>query len=138
MTNLEYAKSLLAQHTCVLCREAAVYSSKLTGIAPMLEWITAGTELNGFSAADRIVGKAAALLFVLAGVREVYGEVISEAGLAVLTEHRIPCSYGTRVPFIINRKGDGMCPMEETVQNISDPQSAFEALVRKRNELMQK
>ena len=138
MTDLEQAKSLLAEHTCVLCRGETVYASKKTGIAPMLEWVAADNDLRGFSAADKIVGKAAALLFILAGVKEVYGEVVSEAGLSVLTAHHIPCSYGTRVSYIINRKGDGMCPMEETVQTISDPQSALDALVKKRNEFMQK
>lgn len=135
MTDLEKAKGLLAAHTCVLCRGKAVYASTKTGIAPMLDWISDGAALNGFSAADKIVGKAAALLFVYAGIEAVFGEVISEAGLAVLKAHRIPCSYGVCVPYIINRTGSGMCPMEETVQDIRDPAAALTALIKKRDEL---
>ena len=138
MTDLEKAKGLLASHTCVLCKSDAVYASLKTGIAPMLDWIADGAKLHGFSAADKIVGKAAALLFVYTGIREVYGEVISEAGLAVLKRHHIPCSYGICVPFIINRRGDGMCPMEETVQSIDDPGEALQALTKKRNELQKR
>ena len=135
MHDLEKAISFLPEHTCVLCRGEAIYASTKTGIAPMLEWIAEGTDLRGFSAADKIVGKAAALLFVLSGVKEVYGQVVSRSALTVLDHHHIPYRYTACVPYIINRKGDGMCPMEETVQNISDPQNAYKALVKKRNEL---
>ena len=101
----------------------------------MLDLLSEEVDLKGFSAADKIVGKAAALLFVLAGVRAVYGEVMSEAGLQVLQKHQVPCSYSTLAPYIINRKGDGICPMEETVQTISDPKAAFHALLEKRRQL---
>ena len=98
----------------------------------MLDWLSEGNELRGFSAADKIVGKAAALLFVLAEVSKVYGEVMSKAGLGVLRAHHIPCAYGTLTPYIVNRQGTGMCPMEETVQTIDDPKAAFDALLKKR------
>ena len=101
----------------------------------MLDWLEQGVELTGFSAADKIVGKAAALLFVLANVSEVYGEVMSEAGLAVLRQHHIPCSYNTLAPYIINRRGDGMCPMEQTIHTIDDPAVALPALLEARRQL---
>jgi len=135
MTDPERAKVLLAEHTCVLCKGDALYTSRKTGIAPMLDWLAEGADLRDFSAANKIVGKAAALLFVLAGVKSVYGEVMSQAGLAVLQKHHIPCSYGTLTPYIINRKGDGICPMEQTVQQIDDPQQAYFALCRTRRAL---
>ena len=135
MCDLNRAKGLLTEHTCVLCRGEQIFASRQAGISPMLDWLSEKADLHGFAAADKIVGKAAALLFVLAGVSAVYGEVMSEAGLSVLEGHHIPCSYGTLVPYIINRKGTGMCPMEETVQTVSDPATAFEKLLKKREEL---
>ena len=124
--------ALLDTNTCVLCRGDTVYASQKTGISPMLDWLSEGKDLRSFSAADKIVGKAAALLFVLAGIREVYGAVMSEAGLQVLQTHGIPCAYGTLTPHIINRRGTGICPMEETVQTIEDPEAALDALLKKR------
>ncbi len=135
MRDMERAKALLDTHTCVLCNGDAVYASQKTGISPMLDWLSDGADLRGCSAADKIVGKAAALLFVLAGVREVYGEIMSKAGLGVLRAHGIPCAYGTLTPYIINRRGDGMCPMEETVLTIDDPTAALDALLKKRETL---
>lgn len=131
MRDIEQAKRLLEGDkslTCVLCRGDVLYRSQKSGIAPMMEFLDAGYDLRGFYAADRIVGKAAALLFVLAGVTELYAEVLSESALRVLNEHEITVSYTTLVPFIVNRQGDGACPMENAVREIEDPAAAREAV----------
>lgn len=126
-TDLERAKALLGVggNTCVLVRGGLVHSSQKTGIAPMVDFLQAGTALRGFSAADTIVGKAAALLFALAGVRAVYGTVMSRPAVAVLTAHGIAHSCATLTDNIINRAGTGLCPMETAVQNINDPAAAL-------------
>lgn len=133
MTDIEKAKSILAGGglTCVLCRGGEVYTSDQSGIAPMLGFLDRGTDLTGFSAADKIIGRAAAMLFVLAGVAEVYGEVMSRAALPVFEAHRLRCSYGTLTDRIINRAGNGICPMEETVAQIDVPAAALPALKEK-------
>ena len=124
------AKTLLheANHTCVLCRGDVTHVSDRIGIAPMMEFLDAGLELRGFCAADRIVGKAAALLFVLAGVCAVYADVMSENALEVLNRNGIKASYNTLTPYIINRKGEGPCPMELAVRDIDDPEVARAAI----------
>ena len=135
---MDRAMGLLQTNTCVVCKGDTVYTSQQTGISPMLDWLSEEKDLRGGAAADKIVGKAAALLFVLAGVREVYGEVMSEAGYQALQAHGIPCTYGTLTPYIVNRQGTGMCPMEQTVLTIDDPKTAFRALLQKREELRNK
>ncbi len=65
------------------------------------------------------------MLFVMTGAKAVYGEVMSEKGKAVLEENGIYCYYGTLVPKIKNRKGDGECPMEMAVKDVSEPKTAF-------------
>ncbi|MBR6600200.1 MAG: DUF1893 domain-containing protein [Oscillospiraceae bacterium] len=75
------------------------------------------------------------MLFVKAGVREVFGEVVSKEGLSFLQSENIPCSYKILTENIINRKGDGICPMENEVKNISDTDIAYDLLIKKRNEL---
>ena len=74
MNNLQTAKSILNKegNTCVLCKGDIIYISKDKGIAPMVNFISKGVDLHEFSAADIIIGKAAAMLFILAGVKEVY------------------------------------------------------------------
>ncbi len=136
--NLEKTKEQLTKgFTCAFCKDDTIYTAKGRGIKPLLDLAESGKSLKDFSAADTIVGKAAAMLFVLTGAKAVYGEVMSEKGKAVLDEHGIYCSYGTLVPKIINRRGDGECPMEMAVKDVSEPKAALQKIKAKIVELMQ-
>ncbi|MCM1321915.1 MAG: DUF1893 domain-containing protein [Bacteroides sp.] len=124
------AKELFSsgKYTCVLVKDGVVHTSVLTGIAPLLAFIENGTALEGFSAADKIVGKAAALLFTFLGIKELYTPVLSEAARGVLEAHGILYHADTIAEEIINRSGTGCCPMECAVRHISEPKDAVPAL----------
>lgn len=122
---LQRAISLLERgYTCVICDHDRVLTSKKTGIAPLLERWESGEALESVSVADRIVGKAAAMLLLLMGASEVYGSVMSQPALELLTAAGVQTSYGELVPGIINRTGDGPCPMERAVADLTDPADA--------------
>ncbi len=137
MTNLEKAKEILKSggFTCVLCNGEQIYTSTKRGVAPMLEFIDSGTDLRGFSAADKVIGKAAAMLFVHAGAAEVYADVMSKAAAEFLAANDVPFSYGTLAENIINRKGDGICPMEQVTANINNTDEAITAIKKRLEEL---
>ena len=65
------------------------------------------------SVADKVVGKGAAALMVEGGVREVYADVISTSALVLFRVGGIPVRYGQEVPHIVNRAGNGICPVEQ-------------------------
>lgn len=119
------------KYTCVLCSGDKTYTSTERGIKPLIDLISSGDDFRGFSAADKIVGKAAAMLYIVLGVCEVYSPVMSEAAICILSKNGIACNYKVSVTQIINRKGTAICPMEETVQSIDDPQKALSALKEK-------
>lgn len=118
-------------YTCVLCRDDTTYTATDRGVAPLLNWVNAELDLHGFSAADRVVGRATAFLYVLLGVKEVYATVMSKPAADVLTAQGISASWGTLVDGIINRRGDGPCPFEAAVMDLSDPQQALDAIRNK-------
>ena len=128
--DLQKAKQLLAEgtYTCVLCLAERVYTSTRRGVAPLMGWLEEGTDLRGFSAADKVVGKATAMLYCLLGVRSVYARVMSRAAVAVFEQQGIPYFYDTAVDAIQNRAGNGLCPMETATRNISDPALAPDAI----------
>lgn len=129
--SLKKAKELLEKedgYTCVLCRDDIIYTDTRRGIAPMLSYLEDGIALSGFSAADRVVGKAAAFLFALAGVKEVYAKVMAKTAVAVLDQHRILYSYDVLADHIINRSKTDLCPMEKAVAELNDPDAAFLAV----------
>ena len=80
MTDLETATKMLAGHTLALCKAGEVVTSDLKGISPMLRLLGEGRDLSGFSAADLVVGKAAAMLFVKANIKAVFARTLSLAG----------------------------------------------------------
>ena len=135
MTDIELAKAHLDGHSICLCRDGEYFTDDGRGISPMIRLIEEGRDLHGYAVADIIVGKAAAMLFIKAGIREVYGEVMSRAGYDCLQQHDIPCAYGKLTEKIINRKGDGICPMEQTVALIDDPEEGTIALQQRMMEL---
>lgn len=108
------------QYTCVLCKGGAMYKSTERGVKPLLDWLNSGMEMKGFSAADKVVGKAAALLYVLLGVKEVYAHVMSESAIDILEKNSIHVQYDISAEHIINRAGTGFCPMEKAVWDIED------------------
>lgn len=140
MNDIEKAKKLLldGKFTCVLCKGDTTYTSMGKGVSPMLTFLENGTELRGFSAADKIIGKAAAMLFVCAGVTEVFAEVMSGGAEDYLKAHGISYSYGALTEKIINRKGDGLCPMELAVAEIDDEKLGFSAIKNRFGELRRK
>lgn len=136
MSDIEKAKEkLVGNTTCVLVKEDKIILSQEKGIAPILKLINAGENLENFTLADRIVGKAVALLVVYAKIREVYAEVLSEKGKAVLIKYNVKFSYKTLTEKIINRKGNDICPMEKTDSKICDATLACHALKKKVEEL---
>ena len=116
--------------TCVLCRGGSRIESDMRGVMPLVELLDLGMDFSGYSAADKVIGKATAFLYCLLEVKAVYTPVISEAALEVLREHGIEAVYDQCVPAILNRRKDGFCPMETATKNIFDPEEALAAVRR--------
>lgn len=135
--DLNRAKALLAQgiYTCVACHGAQLHTATERGVKPLVQWLDTKVELTGFSAADRVVGKATAFLYCLLRVDAVYARVISTPAIDVLRRHGIQVQWEQEVPGIINRAGDGPCPFEAAVWQIEEPAQALEAIRRKQQQM---
>ena len=117
--------------TCVLRKGAESCFSFERGVKPLLEWIDEGRDYSGFAAADQVVGKAAALLYARLGIKDLYARIISDPAAGALEENGISFECEERVPCIINRTKDGLCPMEQAVLEVSDPEEAETVLRNK-------
>lgn len=130
MTDLNLAKEQLMNgaYTCVLRKNDMVYFSQERGVKPLLIWLDSDIDFNGYSAADKVVGKAAAMLYVLLGVSNVHAIVISVKAKEVLEKNGIGVTYDSLVERIHNRTNTGFCPMEEAVWEMEDLQEALQAV----------
>lgn len=132
---LESAKEQLHNNnnfSIVIVGENDVYTSTKHGVAPLLEILDGGDDVikNSF-VADKVVGKAAALLMVKGGVKEVYADIISSHALDVFEKYKVKTYYGNLVEYIINRDKTGMCPMEKAVLEVDEPNTAYDVLKKK-------
>jgi riboflavin transporter FmnP len=121
---------------CVVIRNGVIECAEMgRGIGPVLKLYDEGVLKDAY-VVDKIIGKAAAMILTQGGVKGCYGLTMSRAAYDWLATHGVKVDCRECVDVIINRAGDGMCPMEETVLNIDDAEEGIEALRRKRAELM--
>ena len=136
---LSYAKEILKQgnYTLALCNgnHGATITSCQRGVGFLLELVKEGRTLAGYCAADKVVGKGAAFLYVLLGVNAVYAPVMSRPAKEVLEKHGVAVFCDNCPEGIINREGTGPCPVENAVRNISDPRVALSAIEKRLVEL---
>lgn len=128
ITEMTYARQMLSigGYKLVVCAKDSVHVSEDSGLDSLLSLVGEDTWI-GAAAADKVVGKAAAMLFVLLRVKSLYAEVITETAKAVLEAQGIECVYGTLVERLIDADGK-VCPSELAVENVVDPSGAPAAL----------
>jgi len=115
-------------HTCVIRTAGGeLLTSDEHGIRPPLLWLREDPDiLRGAEVADKVIGKAAALLFAYGGVRSVWAARMSEAARDFLQAAGIAFDFDELVPAILNREGTGLCPMEQRAMGVDDPAQAFQ------------
>lgn len=131
MRDLEIAKRILKERklTLAIVRNGKlIFESNDHGIIGFIKAIEElGGELNGAYMADKIVGRAIALLAIYAGIRGVYAEIISKYGLKTLMEGNIEeIEYGEIVDVIMDKTGRNICPFEKEAQETYEPSKAYE------------
>ena len=129
MNDLDIAKRNLHEKglTLVIVKEGSVLfetgSHRISGFLGAIEQL--GDKLEGAAVADRVVGKAIALLCVYVGIRHVYAEVLSRKAEAVFEENGVPCEWKELVDTILDLNRSGVCPFENAAADISDPEEAY-------------
>jgi len=132
MRDVELAKELLDNKgaSLVIVKEGQLlFESAKTGIYGLLQAIEKlKNEIFGSSVADRVVGRAAALLLAYSHVNEVYAPILSMEGQKVLEENNIKVEHLNLVQKILDRTGKNICPFEKFSYNIKSPDQAYEQL----------
>ena len=127
MNSLETAKKTLAEggYTCVVASGGQViFTSTDRGVKPLVEYYHRFGKAHKEDAAlaDKVIGRAAALLAILAGITQLYAGVISIPALKELEKAGIPAGCETKAEAIRNRAGTGLCPMEQLSQGVTTPE----------------
>ncbi len=102
------------EYSCVLVKDGnIIMTSYDKGIKPLLTKLIEDEKfLENAVLADKVIGKAAALLSIFGGIKSVYAHVID-------------VEYNRIVPYIMNKDGTDKCLMEKLIDDIEDPAEAF-------------
>ena len=115
---------------CVIVKNGKIiHDENGRGIAPILDiYRQHPNKMKDAYLVDKVIGKAAAMVAICGKVKYVHAELICDSAVEILKKHNIEVTWTKRVKDILNRRRDGLCPMEKTVLNISDPTSGVTAL----------
>jgi hypothetical protein len=132
MQDLEIAKKRLNENGLTLSivkNGKIVFETASHGVSGFLEAIEKfRNKLEGASVADRIVGKAIALLCVYAKIKAIYAKVLSENAKEVLEENMVFYEWKSLVENILDADKTELCPFEKLATKISSPKDAYERL----------
>ena len=124
MTKLEEVKDILHQKNAslVVAYENGdikeYYQNRIKDIKDILR--EDENAFKGAVIADKVIGKVAGSILTVAGVKDIYADVISEYAIPVLEENHIKYEYKEKVQYIVNQNKTGMCPMENKYKDEQD------------------
>lgn len=137
MENLEIAKTTLLEkdYSIVLVKEnEIVNTSRKNGLLPILDLYNNDKSiLENAIVADKVIGKAAALILKEANIKELYAELISENAIELLDKTNIKYRYNKKVREIRNRDNTDICPMEELALESNNADELIEKIKEKFN-----
>lgn len=113
--------------SCVVVKdEKIIHTDSGRGVSPLIRLYDNNPDmLKDAYVLDKIIGKGAAMILVLGGAKRVYGNIMSVSAYEYLKAHGIAAENGSCVEIITARDNKGMCPIEQSVLEISDPQEGL-------------
>ncbi|MEM4718488.1 MAG: DUF1893 domain-containing protein [Nitrososphaerota archaeon] len=86
--------------------------------------------LEGSSVADKIVGKAVAVICSMNGVKAVYAQLMSSPALEELERSGIETHYERLAPYIETPSGE-ICPFEKLIMHLGNRDEAYRMLLER-------
>ena len=128
MKNALYEQFLKSGDTLWVSRGGQrLFTSNKGVLLPLLEYIDSNLwRCQGVTIMDRVMGNAAALLSVKALAKEVWSPLGSNYAVKTLKAYKVKYHFTETVPFIRNRQGTDICPMEAlSISGNTDPDEFY-------------
>ncbi|MEM3627885.1 MAG: DUF1893 domain-containing protein [Candidatus Bathyarchaeia archaeon] len=138
-SDLEIAKRRLKRRGLTLSivkSGKVIFETTSHGISGFLEAMEKfGEKLNGGSVADKVVGKAIALLCVDANVKAVYATILSEKAVKILQKYSIQHEWERLVEKILAPNKTEICPFEKLADKLKSPKGTYAKFKALQNKL---
>ena len=110
----------------VVKNNEVVFQAKERGIKPIFELFTENKDLLcGSYVADKVIGRGAGMFLVEAGIKGVFGQLMSKQALD-LFEDTVAFDYDKLTDYIMNRDKTGTCPVESISMKVNTIESLTE------------
>lgn len=133
MTNLEVVKERLYSTNASLVVQYAngevkeYYQNRIKDIKEILQ--NDKQALQGATIADKVIGKVASSILTVAGVKEIYADVMSRYAIPILEENDVRYEYKNLVEYVQNNDKTGMCPMESKYREEIDIDKIYKEMI---------
>ncbi|MCL2838387.1 MAG: DUF1893 domain-containing protein [Oscillospiraceae bacterium] len=112
-----------SEYACLIIKDGEeVFSSAARGILPIVQGVS---KMKGAYLADKVLGRAAALICVHGGVLAVYANIMTESAAEVFAEYGILFETDEIIEAVRNRDDTDFCPMEKLGAKLSCPKQAL-------------
>ncbi len=133
MTNLEIVKEKLYETNASLvvlyangeCK--AYYQNRIQDMKEILQ--ENPLALKDAIIADKVIGKVAGSILTVAGVKEIYADVMSRYAIPVLEENDVKYEYKNLTEYVQNNDKTGMCPMENKYKEEKDVNKIYTEMI---------
>jgi hypothetical protein len=130
--DLEIAKRLLLEKKLTLCvvkKQNVLVESRARGVLAFIDAVgELGNKLQGSSVADRVAGKAVALMCIHVKVVAVYATTLSATAKALFEKYSTRVEYVDLVKNVLRADRSSICPFEQLVSDVSDPGEGYKKL----------
>ena len=107
------------------CKE--YYQNRIKDIKSILK--NNESALKGAIIADKVIGKVASSILTVAGVKEIYADVMSKYAIPVLEKNNIKYEYKKIVDYVQNNDKTGMCPMENKYKDEDNINKIYDEMI---------
>lgn len=121
--------------TCLIYNDDTIYTSKDRGLKPLIYIVENKVDLCGYNAIDKIVGNAAAIIYVKIGIESVHTPVLSKSAFETFKKYNIEVTYDELVDCILNKEKTNPGPFEVLIADAKTLDEAYTLIVNKTREL---
>lgn len=120
----------LNEYSLIVLKDNQITTSNERTLRPVLNYLD-NSDLKNAYAFDRMIGRAAAWLYVYGNVKYVYADTISKPAIKILKQNNIKFEYKNLVDEVLNYSKTDMCPFEKLTKDIDNPTTAYGLIYHK-------
>lgn len=120
----------LNNSSLVVYKDGNVQEFQQPGVEPILIYLE-DKDFKGTQVFDRVVGRAAAFLYVYGDADYVYANTISKQAIEIFKKNNIKYEAKNIVDEIQNKDKTDLCPFEKLTKNVENPAQAYGLIYKK-------